>query len=109
MSSQHPPVDGTQWACVHLLLMHWSSVLQPVPSSNAQVLVCRLQLPLRHTALASMHVPPCSPSFGMPVPACSLGLQVKLLRLQYWLGSVQSASTKQPSVDGTQCPLVQVL
>jgi hypothetical protein len=45
----------------------------------------------------------------MAVPAVSFNVQVRLLRLQYLFGSVQSESAKQPSVDGTQCRLVQVL
>jgi hypothetical protein len=109
VSSQQPLLDGTQWLLTQALLTQSALPLHVVPSSEAQLFVAVLHLLLRHTAVASVQVPPCRPSLGMTVPASSLGVHVKLLRLQYLVGSVQSLSMKQPSVDGTQCPLVQVL
>ena len=79
--------------------------MQALPVGDEHVFVAALHCPDRHTAEASAeeHVPLWSPSFGSAVPEARSLTHISAVRLQNWL-ALQSASTKQPPLDGTHTP-----
>jgi hypothetical protein len=105
-SLQHAPLvagtqapDAAQW-----LLVHCELPVQLAPGAEEQVFVVALHAPVAQMLADVAHVPSCSPSLGMVVPAVARAVQRYVSRAQYW-APVQSLSAQQcPAPEGTQAP-----